>query len=65
MTIHALPLSSDPGAPKAIIYSTNYKDTSFRAGLYRVEGQLWKAVCGFWPLTPLTVLASLDGNGQL
>lgn len=65
VAIHALPLSYDPGAPKAIIYSTNYKDTSFNVGLCRVEGQLWKAVCGFWPLTPLKVLVSLAGHRKL
>lgn len=72
VTTHTLPLSYDPGAPKAIIYSTNYKDTSFSvcrdthpSACCRVEGQMWKAVCGFWPLIPLKVLASSDGDGQL
>lgn len=71
VTTHTLPLSYDPGAPKAIVYSRNYKDTSFSVcrdtsfSLCRVEGQMWKAVCGFWPLIPLKVLASSDGDGQL
>lgn len=45
VTIHTLPLSYDPGAPKAIIYSINYNAMSFSAGLCRVEdiveGSVW------------------------
>lgn len=64
MTIHTLPLSYDPGAPKAIIYSINYKAMSFSAGLCRVEDIVESSV---WLLasTPLMALASLDGGGQL
>lgn len=63
MTIHMLPLSCDPGAPKAIIYSINYKAMSFSAGLCR--GGHRGRQCVVSGLRLHTALASLDGGGQL
>lgn len=63
--LHALPLSYDPGPPKAKLFTAQTTKGHPSVWDCRVKDCFGRQSCSLWLLMPLQVLASLAGDEQL